>query len=103
MAMGALAACGSGGGTDEAKDSGQETEKSGGADDYEAAASRADWIVAEDLKTLDKDQGYKVGFTDNFAQAHWIFLQIPESRLQEQPRSPASDKNPLKSGKIIFI
>ena len=60
LAMGALAACGSDGGTDEAKDSGQEAEESGGADDYEAAASRADWIVAEDLKALDKDQGYKV-------------------------------------------
>lgn len=35
-------------------------------DDYEAAASKADWILAEDLKALDKDQGYKVGFTDNF-------------------------------------
>ena len=66
LAMGALAACGSDGGTDEAKDSGQEAEESGAADDYEAAASRADWIVAEDLKALDKDQGYKVGFTDNF-------------------------------------
>lgn len=36
------------------------------SDDYEAVAKAADWILTEDLKALDKDQGYKVGFTDNF-------------------------------------
>lgn len=42
------------------------SEPAASGDDYEAAASKADWILAEDLKALDKDQGYKVGFTDNF-------------------------------------
>lgn len=63
LAAGMLLGCSSGdsnGGND--KDGGDAASE----DDYEAAASRADWIVAEDLKTLDEDQGYKIGFTDNF-------------------------------------
>lgn len=63
LSVGLLAGCGGSGGSsggDEKK------EESGGGDDYEKAASAADWITAEDLKELDQDQGYKVGFTDNF-------------------------------------
>ena len=60
MAMAFMTGCGG------SSDSGSSGSESTGSDDYEAAASAAEWITAEDLQELDQDQGYKVGFTDNF-------------------------------------
>lgn len=66
LAAGMLLGCSSGDSADTSQDAGGDSSSSSEGDDYEAAASRADWITAEDLQTLDNDQGYKVGFTDNF-------------------------------------
>ncbi|MBQ8151609.1 MAG: substrate-binding domain-containing protein [Firmicutes bacterium] len=58
LSVSLLAGCGSSGGSSDSE--------AAGGDDYEAAAAAAEWIKAEDLQDLDQDQGYKIGFTDNF-------------------------------------